>query len=345
MIDLHPDYWEAYFGQADLLLLYGDLKAGFEKNEVRFMHSNYTSSLNYYRQGLKNRFIPPGGVLDLLTRAKEGKQDRLGEIDPSLLSGITSKTWQGENIAGKTIFLFCEAGLGDSIQFLRYVPLLRRQYGCKVFLYLQEPLHCLFRHLDAQIIPKGQLRLPKTDFHGFLMSLPYCFKTDLSNIPPPVKIKCTLSPVKGRIGIIWKGNPKHLNDKNRSLCLAKLEPLFKIPDFAYVSLQQKVSTDEAQLLQSYGVERPSLDSFTDTVRALEKCELVICADTSVAHLAASMGVPTWILLQYVADWRWLLHRSDSPWYPSVKLFRQNRLCSWEEPILEIMQSLLKKVEI
>jgi ADP-heptose:LPS heptosyltransferase len=124
-----------------------------------------------------------------------------------------------------------------------------------------------------------------------------------------------------------------------------LEPLFKIPDFTYVSIQKKVSVDEANLLESYGVERPSLDSFTDTVRMLERCELVISVCTSVAHLAASMGIPTWILIPYIADWRWLIHRNDSPWYPSVKLFRQNRVNSWEEPILEITQSLLKKVEI
>ena len=102
--------------------------------------------------------------------------------------------------------------------------------------------------------------------------------------------------------------------------------------------------DEDKLLESYHVERPLLNSFTDTVRALERCELVICADTSVAHLAASMGIPTWILIPYVPDWRWLLNRNDSPWYPSVKLFRQNRLSSWDEPILEITQSLLKKKE-
>jgi hypothetical protein len=134
-----------------------------------------------------------------------------------------------------------------------------------------------------------------------------------------------------------------MNDKHKSLCLAQLEPLLKIADLTYVSLQQKATLEEDNLLESYDVERYSLDSLTDTVRALEKCELVICADTSVAHLAASMGIPTWILIPYAADWRWLLHRTDSPWYPSVKLFRQTVLNSWDEPILEITQSLLKMI--
>jgi hypothetical protein len=309
IIDLHPDAWEAYLAQSGLLLLYGHLKAGFEKYEGRFKDSKFTSVLNLYRQ--------------------RGK-------------GIAFKTWQGENLAGKTLFILFEGGLGDSIHFLRYVPLLKR-YGCKVFLRIQDPLNCLFRHLGAQIITKDHLRLPKPDFYVFMMSLPYCCKTDLSNIPPPVKIPCTLSPVKGRIGVIWKGNPKYLNDKCRSLSLAQLEPLLKIADFTYVSLQQKATTEEDNLLESYHMERPPLDSFTDTVRVLERCELVICVDTSVAHLAASMGIPTWILIQYVADWRWMVNRKDSPWYPSVKLFRQTVLNSWDEPVLEITQSLPKMI--
>jgi hypothetical protein len=329
IIDLHPDSWETYFVQADLLIIYGHFKAGLEKYEGRFMHSSYASALHLYRQGLKHRFTTPGGLPDFLTGASKVKS--------SSTSGITSKTWQGENLAGKTLLIFSEGGLGDSIHFLRYIPILK-QYGCKVFLHLQEPLHCLFRHLDAQIITK-KLRIPKPDFHVFMMSLPYCCKTDLSNIPPPVKIPCTLSPVKGRIGVIWQGNPENSNDNYRSLCLAQLEPLFKIPGFTYVSLQQKVSKDQDKRLESYAVERPSLDSFTDTVRVLERCELVICVDTSVAHLAASMGIPTWILIPYIADWRWLIHRNDSPWYPSVTLFRQNRLNSWDEPILNITRSL------
>jgi hypothetical protein len=322
IIDLYPDSREAHFVLADLLIIYGHFKAGFEKLEERFKHSNYAYAFNLYRQGLKTG---------------------ASKVKSSSTSGITSKTWHGENLAGKTLLIISEGGLGDSIHFLRYIPLLNR-YGCKVFLRLQEPLHCLFRHLDAQIITK-ELLIPKLDFHVFMMSLPYCCKTDLSNIPPQVKIPSTLSPVKGRIGIVWKGSPETPSDKYRSLSLTQLEPLFKISGLVYVSLQQKVTTDEDKLLESYAVERPSLDSFTDTVRVMERCELVISVDTSMAHLAASMGIPTWILIQYVADWRWLIHRNDSPWYPSVTLFRQSPQNSWDEPILDLTQSLLKKVEI
>ena len=172
IIDLHPDSREAHFVQADLLIIYGHFKAGFEKLEERFMHSSYAFAFNLYRQGLKNRFT---------NKIKSSR-------------GITSKTWQGENLAGKTLLIISEGGLGDSIHFLRYIPILK-QYGCTIFLRLQEPLHCLFRHLDAQIITK-ELLVPKLDFHVFMMSLPYCCKTELSNIPPQVNIPCALSPVK-----------------------------------------------------------------------------------------------------------------------------------------------------
>ncbi len=298
-IDLKPDYIEAHLCRATILLFFGDLKNGFEKYESRL---------------------------------------KLGDAYCGWLSNkLKSRYWQGEEIHGKTLLVIHEGGFGDSIQFLRYISLLR--HCCRVILLLPTPLNCLFANLGVPLLIDGESPIPKHDLHVSLMSLPYCFKTDLLNIPPPVKIECTLSPRKGRVGIVWKGNPKHIRDEYRSLDLAQLDPILAIPGLNFISLQKEVSVDEANHLRTYGIQTPPLHSFTDTVKILEQCELLICVDTSVGHLAASMQIPTWILISSFPDWRWLIQRTDSPWYPSAKLFRQNTLNNWAEPIQEIKKQL------
>lgn len=147
----------------------------------------------------------------------------------------------------------------------------------------------------------------------------------------------------GRIGIVWSasiGTPPQTGLlPNRSIDLTQLIPLFQIPEFHYVCAQKEVSREDANLLDLYGVERPEIENFMDTVKILERCERVICIDTSVAHLSASMGIPTWVLLHYNACWKWSVYRIDSPWYPSIRLFRQKTRNDWDEPLQEIAQEL------
>lgn len=251
---------------------------------------------------------------------------------------IHTPSWRGENLDGKTLLVRAEQGFGDSIQFLRYIPLLKKAYRCKLIVELQPHLHCLFGHLGCHLVSRlGQT--PKHDFHVTMLSLPIFFQTELTNIPPPVKIISTRNPIKNRIGIAWKGNPDHAKDFQRSMPLKLFEPLFKIPGVQYVSLQKDFTVKEGEFLDAHGVKRPQLNSFKDTVKELEKCEKVISVDTSLIHLSASMGMPTWVLISYVPDWRWLFHRSDSVWYPSVKLFRQTIVDSWKEPLEEVINAL------
>jgi hypothetical protein len=241
--------------------------------------------------------------------------------------------WQGEEIVGKTVNVIWEIGLGDTIQFLRYVPLLKT-LGCNVVVNIQPELSCLFPDLVSSC--------QSSDLHVYMMSLPYCFRTELHTIPPPTKIPCRLSPKKGRVGIAWQGNKLNTYDKHRTVPLLEFIPLFCIPGIEYVCVQKEVSEEEQALLARYNVKRPPINNFLDTVHILEECEHVVSSCTSVAHLAASMGVPTLIALGFYHCWRWLKDRSDSPWYPSVRLFRQKKNHDWSVPMGEIGGYLREK---
>ncbi len=250
-----------------------------------------------------------------------------------------TRRWQGKPIDGKTLLVRCEQGLGDCFQFLRYITCLKR-YNCKIIIDMPLALHSLFKSLHIPLTCK-EWSIPKHDLHVWLMSLPHIFKTDLFTIPPPVLIpNAQLIPVKNRIGIAWKGNPATPKNYQRSLDLKLLTSLLQISEIDYVSLQPDATPEERELLDIYNVEQPQLTSFLDTFHVLEQCERVICADTVIAQLAGSLGIPTWILLAYTPDWRWLLDRTDSPWYPSVRLFRQSIRGSWHEPVETIKTWLL-----
>ena len=247
--------------------------------------------------------------------------------------------WQGEDIREKTLIVLSDGGLGDTIQFLRYVPLLKN-YGCKVFVDIQPELRCLFGDFLSTIphsIPASENMV-----HVYMMSLPHCFRTELHTIPPPVKIKCCVSPKKGVVGVVWRGNKESLYDKKRSIHLSQFATLFSVPGINYICLQKEVSEEEERILAHYNVKRPPINSFLDTVEQLEKCEYVISVCSSVAHLSGSMGVPTLIPLAFNHCWRWLKDRVDSLWYPSVRLFRQKNHGDWSEPLKEIQQFLTKK---
>jgi tetratricopeptide (TPR) repeat protein len=252
---------------------------------------------------------------------------------------IDSLWWQGEPIEGKSLLVRSEQGYGDVIQFARYLPLLA-QLNCKIIFEIFSSLHPLFEHLELSLVSPEE-PVPKHDLQIKLMSLPFLFKTDLSSMPPPIFIAHTRQVVKNRVGLVWKGRPTHKKDKQRSLPLEALIPLLQIQKIHYVSLQQNITLEEEKWLQFYNIDQPCLDTWSDTVRVLETCELVVCVDTAIAHLAGSMAIPTWILLPFVPDWRWLLNRSDSPWYSSVTLFRQSSLDNWDEPLGKIQKALMQ----
>jgi len=250
--------------------------------------------------------------------------------------------WLGQySLTDKTILIHAEQGLGDSIQFVRYLELVT-ELGAKVVFEVQSSLVELFKQIKGihHIVARGA-HLPDFDFHCPLMSLPLAFHTSLQNIPhkdyylasDTLKRQFWYEKLykskKPKVGLVWSGNSAHTKDKERSL---ELSTLFSyLPDrFDYVSLQKEVrETDFGYLcnssIQHFGEE---IDDFTDTAALCSLMDLVISVDTSVAHLSAALGRPTWILLPFVPDWRWLLDRQDSPWYPSVKLVRQTSRGDW-----------------
>lgn len=261
------------------------------------------------------------------------------QIPANFLPPVPSPRWKGEPIEGKRLLVRCEQGLGDTIQLMRYIPLLSL-YRCQVILEVQPTLSELFKHLGFTIVEATRDEIPPHDCHVYFFSLPHLFKTTLSSIPPPISIASVRTPVQNRIGLAWKGSPTHSKDFERSIRIELLEPLLKIPGLDPVCLQPDLSEEEERFLDAHSVKRPRLGNWSDTIRELEQCEKVICVDTCIAHLAASMGIPTWILISFSPDWRWLLHRSNSPWYPGVKLFRQRKMLEWQEPIETVRQELL-----
>lgn len=246
--------------------------------------------------------------------------------------------WLGEiDIAGKTLLVHYEQGIGDTILFSRYARRLEA-HGFNVVLLVQPSLKDLLAQLSPTIRVIGEGELPPAfDYHCPLLSLPFACSTVIETIPSPQPYlaadaqrraawQARLGPkTKPRIGIAWSGNPAHANDRNRSIALETLAPLLT-PDADWIALQNDVRDSDRATLQQhseiafFGAE---LRDFSDTAALLDLMDLVITVDTAVAHLAGAMGKPVWILLPYNADWRWLRQRNDSPWYPTARLFRQS----------------------
>jgi tetratricopeptide (TPR) repeat protein len=266
--------------------------------------------------------------------------------------------WDGSPLDGKTILVHAEQGLGDSIQFARYLPLVARRGG-KVIFDCPSALHELFRGLKGvnHLVGSGEPVSP-FDVQVPLLSLPGVFQTTLDTIPaaipylevdPELVLKWEQLLARdniGRaarrqpavdpplsIGIAWQGNPKVAGDCLRSIPLERFAPLARLPGVRLVSLQKGHGTDQWKGL---GVRLQILDledqlkTFSDTAAVMKNLDLVITSDTSVAHLAGALGVPVWTALQLVPDWRWLLDRSDSPWHPTMRLFRQKKIGDWDE---------------
>ncbi len=265
---------------------------------------------------------------------------------------FTQPRWQGQDLAGKTILLHAEQGLGDSIQMLRYLPLVM-QKGAKIVLELPTPLQPLIGDPSVTLVERGAT-LPAFDLHCPLMSLPLAFGTTRETIPsqvpylqvPADRIETWRVKLAGiaapRVGLVWSGRPDHVNDHNRSLALSRLAPLLSVPGVRFVSLQAETRARdlaEAQRWPNLVRFDAELADFADTAGAIRNLDLVIAVDTAVAHLAGAIGKPVWILLSHIQDWRWQVARSDSPWYPSARLFRQPEPGDWDGVVAELAAEL------
>jgi tetratricopeptide (TPR) repeat protein len=262
--------------------------------------------------------------------------------------------WSGERFAGRTLLVYPEQGLGDIIQFARYLPLAAARGG-RVLFECPLPLLRLFQpfHEDITIVPQGSTP-PAFDLAVPLLDLPILFETTLKTIPPLLpnlavdpallaawgpRLERVASP---RIGLVWRGNPGFANDRNRSMKLAQLRPLIDGTQACFVSLQKGPAA--AEIAENGWQDRvldlgPALGDFADTAAVIAGLDLVISVDTAVAHLAGSLNRPVWILVPFVPDWRWLLGRSDSPWYRSVRLFRQTGPGDWSRPVTDMVTAL------
>ena len=316
-LQLNPDHVGARANLALTELLLGDWARGFEGYELRF-------------RKWKNRvFIPDNGAA----------------------------TWRGEILTGKNILLYGEQGFGDAIQFIRYVPHLLAR-GARVTVMCDRRLHRLFSTVASGVEFIGSTEPGRAfDFQIALMSLPRVLAIRPETLRSQVPYlraeagrceywRLRLGEQGFKVGLAWQGNPAGSIDNGRSIPLREFAPLSKIDRVRIISLQKNYGSEQLlSLPPGMTVERPGFDfdegndAFIDTAAIMANLDLVITSDTSIAHLAGALARPVWIALKYVPDWRWLTKRSDSPWYPTARLFRQTKLDDWEGVVSEVTEAL------
>jgi hypothetical protein len=312
-LELRPGYERACFNRAMSRLVLGDFAEGWRDHEARWT----------------------GSEMHAGTRVLPGRE------------------WDGrESLQGKRLLLYAEQGLGDAIQFARYATLAQRA-GARVILEVHAPLVRLLRDIAGveDAVPLGA-PLPPFELHCPLMSLPRAFATRLDSIPAEIPYvhavpeeieawRARLRPLGARrIGLAWSGSRTLRNDASRSIALERLAPLARAGD-ALVAVQTDVRDADRAAMAALGVHgfAGELRDFRDTAALVGALDLVISVDTAPAHLAGALGKPVWILLPFSPDWRWLLGRDDSPWYPSARLFRQPRIGDWDAIVAQVAQAL------
>jgi Flp pilus assembly protein TadD len=324
-IDLNPDYVLARLNLGFLLLKQGRFSEGWQHHE--------------------NRYSP--------------KLPDQGKFPHPIT--VSFPQWRGESLEGKSLLVWPEQGLGDEIQFCRYIPRLKQQGAARITLVCKTPLKRLMETLNGVDTVLGVDEVPAAiaahDYWTYPLSCPLYCKTDLASIPAPIpylraapermaRWSARLPQDGLRVGLVWKGNKFHDNDSHRSLPnLSALAPLWSVPGVRFVSLQKGQDEDEArtppreQPLVHLGGE---VGDFADTAAVVAQLDLVICVDTAVAHLAGALGKPCWVMLPaYKTDWRWLEERNDSPWYPAtLRLFRQPHNEDWLSVIKDIKENLM-----
>jgi len=321
-IAIKPDFAAAHWNLSLCNLLTGNFQDGWQSYEWRWMNKEALSF-----------------------------QDKRNFSQPLWING--------ETLTDKIILIYAEQGLGDTIQFCRYLPEVALQ-SKKVIFEVQRNLVKLLNNLgnNIQIIAKGD-NLPSFDVRYPLLSLPLAFKTELHTIPPiPKSITSdlqkqtkwkTILGIKTslRVGLAWSGNSLHKNDHNRSLSLSQLLPYLP-SNIDYVCLQNELRDGDKELLEQHCEIKyfgHLLEDFTDTAELCELMDIVVSVDTSVAHLSGMLGKPTWVLISFIPDWRWLLDRDDNPWYPSAKLYRQEKAGDWKSVLEKVKNDLEQYVLI
>ncbi len=326
-IRLKPDSAEAHTNLGHARLLQGDLPEGFAEYEWRFRIADF----------------------------------------PSPTRSFPVPAWDGGPLDGLTLLVHDEQGVGDGINFLRYIPLLRER-GARVIVECNTQLLRLFQSApDVDTVVGRFAPLPAFDRHVSLLSVPHLMGTRLETVPaavPYLRAEPELlarwaarlgpsgdgnpgdfprdCPRDCRIGLVWAGSPGHRNDRNRSLALAALAPLGRVPGVRFYSVQKGPAAAQlATPVPGLAITDLSgeIGDFADTAAIVSHLDLVITVDTSVAHLAGALGRPVWVLLPFAPDWRWLMDREDSPWYPTMRLFRQPAPGAWDPVVARVAEAL------
>jgi Tetratricopeptide repeat len=305
-LQANPQDAEAHFSLAILYLLHGNYEKGFIEYEWRLARENCIA--HRYAQGT---------------------------------------VWDGRPLKDEALMLHCEQGFGDNLQFIRFLPQLRERVA-KIYLACHPELVRLFSGLEglAGIVTDKQA-LPPCDYHCPLLSLPRIFKTTLETLPReipylPASISSSSDSRRPRVGLVWRANRSSPNSNYRSIPLAALQSLSNL-SLDWISLQRDPDDNEREILRTHFKAEDlggTFHDFKDTADCLETLDLILTVDTSVVHLAGALGRPTWMLLPRWADWRWLLDRPDSPWYPTLTLFRQTLDGDWNHPLQAVREKLL-----
>ena len=312
-IEINPSYIDAHKNLGIVLLLQGDFQRGWQEYEWRL------------------------------------------KSDDLCIANRAQTRWDGSSLSGKTILLYAEQGFGDTIQFIRYVHLLV-EYDTEIIVECQPELLQLFKNIGAikKTIVVGE-SAPKFDVNASLLSLPRILGTDLNSIPVKSPYLYTKSGShtdlemcsEYKVGIVWAGNLKHPNDNNRSVELQQFSVLFDVEACQFFSLQ--VGKRRNDIIR-YHYSNTIIDlggdfsNFSDTAAAILELDLVISVDTAVAHLTGALGKPIWVLLPFMPDWRWLLERENTPWYPTMRLFRQTDTRDWAG-VLQKVRFALEKMNV
>ncbi len=307
-IEINPNYADAHWNRGLILLKWGDYERGFAEYEWRWR---------------REQTPPPP---------------------------FPQPRWAGEELEGKTILLYAEQGFGDTIQFIRYAPLVQARGGI-VVVECHEPLVRLLKTISSidRVIAR-ETTLPEFDVHVPLMSLPYIFGTTLETVPNQVPyLNYDQSPRLStepsslmKVGIVWAGNPDFAGNHQRSCTLNHFLGILDTPGVAFYSLQKGIAVEELAQLSQKVISQ--VDDFADTAAVIAQLDLIITVDTAVAHLAGALGKPVWVLLAFNPDWRWMLEKEDSPWYPSMRLFRQRQSGDWAEVFARVEAALLQKIQ-
>jgi hypothetical protein len=307
----NPDRRDALMQRAFVLLKSGDLERGFAAYEKRFVTET----------ALRPRF----------------KQQQ----------------WSGENFEGKTLLLHAEQGMGDTFQFIRYAAI-AKQRGGRIIVECQAPTAAVLKGISAidEVHVRGA-KLPHFDLQASLMSLPHIFRTSLSNVPASIpyidvpseyRDSVVVPPCKLRkVGIVWQSGHTDIGLHSRAVPAREFERLLEVPGVQLHSLQVERDVQDLKDAIEYGLLidlAPQFKNFGHTADAISKLDLVITVDTAVAHLAAAMAKPVWVLLPFSSEWRWMRNRDDSPWYPTMKLFRQTVPGEWDTVMQRIIRDLM-----